>query len=524
MGYRALYREFRPLQFKDMVGQDHISQILKNQIINDRVGHAYLFSGIRGTGKTTTAKIFARAINCLEPVNGEPCNQCEICKAILDETLSDVTEIDAASNNGVDNIREIRDEVMYLPTKAKYRVYIIDEVHMLSTGAFNALLKTLEEPPKHVKFILATTEPNKLPATILSRCQRFDFKRITNDNVVARLQEILEKIGKNAEPNALKMIAEISEGAMRDAISILDRCVSDTDNITVEYIASLIGMPDGQEILNIVDNIVTKDASSLIINIDNMLNDGKNINLILTQCIKNMQNILVYQVTGKVEIYSQLQQETVQQISQKITSGELVDMISYISQILNNIKWSSNQDILAKALLIKLCSNVDIQDIKKNSKTAVEKKKVEIVQNVKEEKIDSDVIKTNIEPMQETKTDTISNNIAEVFEAGQDIEEWNEILVELKNSGKLKIYANLINASAQIIAENIIGIYFKIEFAKNIVDNKENINDIKVCVKNVLGKEYEIRCFLEKDKAKSKLSEVEDTAKQFNIPIDIVDE
>ena len=355
MGYRALYREFRPLKFSDMVGQDHISQILKNQIMNDRVGHAYLFSGIRGTGKTTTAKIFARAINCLNPVEGEPCNECEICKGILNETLSDVTEIDAASNNGVDNIREIRDEVMYLPTKAKYRVYIIDEVHMLSTGAFNALLKTLEEPPKHVKFILATTEPNKLPATILSRCQRFDFKRISNENVVARLEEILRSIGKTADVNALKMIAEISEGAMRDAISILDRCVSDTDNITVDYISGLIGMPDGMEILDIVDNMVDKNASSVITKIDNMLNEGKNISLLLTECIKHTQNVLVYLVTNKVEVYSQDEQQKVQQISKKVSVDELVDMIAYISEVLNNIKWSSNQNILAKALLIKLC-------------------------------------------------------------------------------------------------------------------------------------------------------------------------
>ena len=545
MGYRALYREFRPLKFSDMVGQDHISQILKNQIMNDRVGHAYLFSGIRGTGKTTTAKIFARAINCLNPVEGEPCNECEICKGILNETLSDVTEIDAASNNGVDNIREIRDEVMYLPTKAKYRVYIIDEVHMLSTGAFNALLKTLEEPPKHVKFILATTEPNKLPATILSRCQRFDFKRISNENVVARLEEILRSIGKTADVNALKMIAEISEGAMRDAISILDRCVSDTDNITVDYISGLIGMPDGMEILDIVDNMVDKNASSVITKIDNMLNEGKNISLLLTECIKHTQNVLVYLVTNKVEVYSQDEQQKVQQISKKVSVDELVDMIAYISEVLNNIKWSSNQNILAKALLIKLCVN---EDIKKNCKVVQtstqtqnkEEKRVNMESTVQEcipqkqetvsEQNKDEVSSANPEPKafeqinSAQQLDTDKQKSGQHSTNGKDIDCWNEILTELKDMGKVKIYANLINASAQIIAENVIGIYFKVEFAKTIVENKENIDNIKQCVKNVLGKDYEIRCFLEKEKGKSKLSDVENTAKQFNIPIDIVDE
>lgn len=520
MGYKALYREFRPLKFKDMVGQDHISQILKNQIINDRVGHAYLFSGIRGTGKTTTAKIFARAINCLNPVEGEPCNECEICKGILDETLSDVTEIDAASNNGVDNIREIRDEVMYLPTKAKYRVYIIDEVHMLSTGAFNALLKTLEEPPKHVKFILATTEPNKLPATILSRCQRFDFKRISNENIVKKLEEILQSIGKTADSNALKMIAEISEGAMRDAISILDRCVSDTDNITVDYIASLIGMPDGMEILNIVDNIVDKNATSVLTNVDNMLNEGKNISLLLTECIKHTQNVLIYLVTGKIELYSEQEKSKVDEISKKVSANELVNLISAISEILNSIKWSSNQNIVAKAQLIKLC--MDSNNIVEQKKTAkIDKnieKKTNIVETVQATKPVEEIAKN------EVISKPVEKDILEEAFDYRAVEHWNDILRQLKDMGKVKIYANLINAVAQVISDNVIGIYFKVEFAKNIVESAENIECIKQCVKNTLDKEYEIRCFLQKDSVRSKLSEVADTAKQFNIPIDIVDE
>ena len=244
MAYTALYRKFRPLKFADMVGQERITRTLKNQIIAGRVGHAYLFNGGRGTGKTTSAKILARAVNCLNPKDGEPCNECEICKEILDGSLTDVVEMDAASNNSVEDIRSIRDEVNFLPTKAKYRVYIIDEVHMLSIGAFNALLKTLEEPPEHVKFILATTEPQKLPTTILSRCQRFDFKKISEEDIIKRLKIICDEAKISIEEDALKLIAILAEGAMRDAISILERCYQESsENISSSMVKELVGIP-----------------------------------------------------------------------------------------------------------------------------------------------------------------------------------------------------------------------------------------------------------------------------------------
>ena len=244
MAYTALYRKFRPLKFEDMVGQEHITKTIKNQLMAGRVGHAYLFNGGRGTGKTTTAKILARAVNCLNPQNGEPCNECEICKAALSGSLTDIVEMDAASNNSVDDIRAIRDEVNFLPTLAKYRVYIIDEVHMLSTGAFNALLKTLEEPPAHVKFILATTEPQKLPATILSRCQRFDFTKISNENISKRLQYVCDESKIEITPEALKIISVLSEGAMRDALSILERCLQEgNEKIDEDLVKDLVGIP-----------------------------------------------------------------------------------------------------------------------------------------------------------------------------------------------------------------------------------------------------------------------------------------
>ena len=279
MGYTALYRKFRPLTFGEIVGQEAITRTLKNQIIANSVGHAYLFNGGRGTGKTSAAKILARAVNCLNPKNGEPCNECEICKAALSGSLTDIVEMDAASNNSVEDIRLIRDEVNFLPTLAKYRVYIIDEVHMLSTGAFNALLKTLEEPPAHVKFILATTEPQKLPATILSRCQRFDFKKISLENIVKRLKIVCESSKIDADENALKIVASLSEGAMRDALSILERCLQDGDNeISEDKVKELVGIPKLSYIEEIVTSVLEKNIDDCLKTLKTVINEGKDQN------------------------------------------------------------------------------------------------------------------------------------------------------------------------------------------------------------------------------------------------------
>ena len=278
MGYTALYRKFRPTKFSEMVGQDHIKKTLINQLIADRVGHAYLFNGGRGTGKTTTAKILARAVNCLNPQNGEPCNECEICKGALDGSLTDIIEMDAASNNSVEDVRQIREAVNFLPTKAKYRVYIIDEVHMLSTGAFNALLKTLEEPPEHVKFILATTEPQKLPATILSRCQRFDFKRISNEDIIKDLKYVCKESNIQITDSALNLIAILAEGGMRDALSILERCSQEgEDQIDENRVKDLVGIPKTTYINQIVNNIVEKKSEEALNTLQEIIDDGKDI-------------------------------------------------------------------------------------------------------------------------------------------------------------------------------------------------------------------------------------------------------
>ena len=301
MGYTALYRKFRPMTFGEMVGQEHITKTLKNQIMANRVGHAYLFNGGRGTGKTSSAKILARAINCLNPKDGEPCNECEICKAAINGSLTDIVEMDAASNNGVEDVRSIREEVNFLPTKAKYRVYIIDEVHMLSIAAFNALLKTLEEPPEHVKFILATTEPQKLPATILSRCQRFDFKRISNDDIIKRLKIVCEESNIEITEGALQIIAVLSEGAMRDALSILERCIQDGENkIDEDKIKDLVGIPKFDFVNNIIQAIIEYNVDNAIQSTNDILNQGKDLDNFLWEMIKYVKDILVFQSTKKI--------------------------------------------------------------------------------------------------------------------------------------------------------------------------------------------------------------------------------
>ena len=306
MGYTALYRKFRPLNFAEIVGQEHITRTLRNQIIADRVGHAYLFNGGRGTGKTSAAKVLARAINCLNPKDGEPCNECEICRGAINGSLTDIVEMDAASNNSVEDIRSIREEVNFLPTKAKYRVYIIDEVHMLSTGAFNALLKTLEEPPEHVKFILATTEPQKLPATILSRCQRFDFKRISDENIVKRLEIVCKESNIEISKEALEIIATLAEGAMRDALSILERCIQDGENnINADKIKDLVGIPKITYIYNIVKSILEYNVEEAFTTVEDVLKDGKDITNLLWEIIKYVKDILVFKSSGKIELYNQ---------------------------------------------------------------------------------------------------------------------------------------------------------------------------------------------------------------------------
>lgn len=356
MAHQAIYRKWRPLVFEDIVGQGHITQTLKNQILNDKIGHAYLFCGTRGTGKTTCAKVFSRAVNCLNPQDGSPCNECEVCKGILDGSILDVKEIDAASNNGVDNIREIRDDVRYVSTNAKYTVYIIDEVHMLSTGAFNALLKTLEEPPEHVIFILATTEAHKVPQTILSRCQRFDFKRISPSDIILRMKEIAYGDGLDISDDAYELLARLADGSMRDGLSILERVVSATGNvITAENVTSTLGISTVDSVFKMVEAIENSDAPEIISIIDLLMNEGKDIRVFIDSVIKTFRDLLVCKVSDNLALdYCAEDMVKLKALADKATFEKISHCVTVLSQTQADTRWIKSPRIMYELSLIKL--------------------------------------------------------------------------------------------------------------------------------------------------------------------------
>ncbi len=363
MSHQAIYRKFRPKTFDDVLGQEHVTRTLKNQILTDNIAHAYLFSGIRGTGKTSTAKIFSRAVNCINNHDGNPCNECEICKSILDETNMDVIEMDAASNNGVEDIRELRDKVKFLPVKSKFKVYIIDEVHMLSKGAFNALLKTLEEPPEHLLFILATTEPQKIPATILSRCQRFDLKRIKTSVIVENMKKICDEIGMEYEENALKLIAANSEGAMRDAQSILDRCLSFNDErVDYETVINLLGTVNYQVILEAANHIINRDIKKTMILVDDILNEGKEITIFLDELIICFRNMLIIKTTNSTDNLMRISEEEAEELkksSSNVSVDEIVKIIEELSIAQLECKRALNSRVLLETKLIKMLHSIN---------------------------------------------------------------------------------------------------------------------------------------------------------------------
>lgn len=358
MAYQAIYRKWRPSVFEDIVGQGHITSTLKNQVMTDRVSHAYLFCGTRGTGKTTAAKVFSRAINCLNPKNGSPCNECEICKGIADGSITDVMEIDAASNNGVDNIREIRDDVNFVALRTKYRVYIIDEVHMLSDGAFNALLKTLEEPPEHVVFILATTAAHKLPETILSRCQRFDFKRITKSNLILRMKEIAYGDGLKISEDAFELLAKLADGSMRDGLSILERCVSASgDNIGVDEINSVLGIADSEACFRCSAAIAESNPAEVLSVINSLSSDGKDLNLFIDNLMTHMHTLMIAKLAKEPDEIIEASAEDLIKIKAQAEKFSF-DLLSRATDVLNNAraeaKWVKSPRMIYELALIKL--------------------------------------------------------------------------------------------------------------------------------------------------------------------------
>lgn len=437
-------------------------------------------------------------------------------------TLTDVVEMDAASNNSVEDIRSIREEVNFLPTIAKYRVYIIDEVHMLSTGAFNALLKTLEEPPEHVKFILATTEPQKLPATILSRCQRFDFKKISDEDIIKRLKIICTESNIEITDEALKLIAVLSEGAMRDSISILERCVQDNEGkVTEEKIKELVGIPKIEHISKIAESIIEKNAEKALEVINETISEGKDLNNLLWELIKYIRDLLIYKSTGKLEIYNETEIEKIKELVEKTNKESLLKLIYNLSNLENEMKWSTQKNIMFQAGIIKNCIELPEKSLEervaelekqiKSGKIKIEAKNKETIEERKSKNIEN------------TKNTEIKTEKKAMFQQGQYANYWNEIINKLKSNGKITLYTNLINTKAKEINDTL-QIEFKngiTAFGKTVLSKRENIEDIENMVSTVVGKKLKIKYTEETENI---IQESTSGFEGLDIPINIIEE
>lgn len=508
--HKALYRVYRPKNFSDVIGQEHIVRTLKNQIENNNVGHAYLFCGTRGTGKTSTAKIFSRAVNCTNLHNDEPCNECENCREILEDKTMDVVEIDAASNNSVDDIRELRENVKYSPAKAKYKVYIIDEVHMLSQGAFNALLKTLEEPPSYVIFILATTEPHKIPATILSRCQRFDFKRVTVKDISSRMRYICEKEGIEADEKALNLIARNSQGALRDALSILDQCISFEGNkISYNDVIELLGSVNIEQLFDLAESIIKEDTRKSLQILNDFIIWGKDVRNLVNDLIDHFRNLMVCKISNDLDEIISLPEETIDLLKQQaetIDTNNLIRILNILSGAQDGMKISSNPRVLMEVTMMKIA-----QPMFDESKEALIKR----IENL-EQKIESGNIKVNHISTNQTvdnfnENNQQNNNTVEKQEdenieyenlKGDDIKlvekSWKKILQKMKEDKNQVIRALLQDVDSFNISEDTLYIIFtdNYSFAKSRLDSPATIQYVEKVIREVLNRSFSVKIAL----------------------------
>ncbi|WP_099467440.1 DNA polymerase III subunit gamma/tau [Konateibacter massiliensis] len=492
MSYTALYRKFRPLEFEDVKGQEHIVTTLKNQIKFDRIGHAYLFCGTRGTGKTTVAKIFAKAVNCEHPIDGSPCNECETCKAINTGSSLNVIEIDAASNNGVDNIREIRDEVSYSPTSGKYKVYIIDEVHMLSIGAFNALLKTLEEPPSYVIFILATTEAHKIPITILSRCQRYDFKRIAIEAIYGRLKELSDKEQVEVEEKALRYIAKMGDGSLRDALSLLDQCIAFYlgKKLTYENALEVLGAVDTEVFSRMLRSTVNKDVLAAISQIDELIMQGRELSQFVSEFTWYLRNLMLVKTSDNIEEVLDVSSESLSRLKEESNMLELDVIMRYIrifSELSNQVKYSTQKRVIIEITFIKLCKpameiNLDslvdrISSIEKQLENGVSLSPVVQMQQEPQREQAKPVQKSNV-PLPKAISEDVRNVV----------KQWRGIVEGV--SGLVKPY--LKSAKLSVGNDDRLIIVFSDLMADGIVNTPERKTELEECIARNIGKTVEV--------------------------------
>lgn len=583
MSYTALYRKWRPLVFEDVVEQEHVVRTIKNTVKSERIGHAYLFCGTRGTGKTTMAKIFARAINCLNTKDGDPCNECEICKGILNDSILDVVEIDAASNNSVDNIREIRDEVVYAPSQARYKVYIIDEVHMLSAGAFNALLKTLEEPPAHVVFILATTDPHKLPATILSRCQRFDFKKITPGSIAERVKVVAGASGISLEDDAALLIARLADGAMRDALSILDQCISvGNKDITHQDVLNVIGIVSDDFISEIVDYIKDTNVEGLVNGVERLSSNGRDILRFASDLVMYFRNLLLCKITdnpaGIIDVSSQYLDNMMQQ-SEAFTRERIISIIKELSAFESQLKYALNQRVFLEVMLISISVGnygqgegnnaladriTDLENAIRSGAGAAQPRSGSdaapaagfAAQGRTSEKVldrmppvpDGGGVQNPFAPPSAVGSKASGGSTASAAGTGgnnlaahQPLEVWPEVMTELKASGRMMLVTYLASTRAVAGDESTILVVFPegVGSFKNVVAKPEYVEVLYNVLQKKLGRQVRIK-FIDEEElgnivpgpVSEKSEEQESTllknareiAGKLNVHLDIIDE
>lgn len=488
--YKALYRKWRPKTFDDVVGQEYVTETLKNEIKSQRISHAYLFTGSRGTGKTSCAKIFAKAVNCLKPENGNPCRECEICKGIEDNKILDIVEIDAASNNGVENIRTMREEVVFSPTKSKYRVYIVDEVHMLSTGAFNAFLKVLEEPPPHVIFILATTEINKLPLTILSRCQRFDFHRISKEKIEKRIDYICSEENIKIDSESLKIISNSADGAMRDALSILDQCSNACDkNIDESSLKQILGISSTDYLLKIYNFVSSGNSKECIKIVNDMYKESKNMSHLCVELLKYFRDLMVFKITQKSDnpLIKSLQ-------SVDMDLDKILYSLDTLQEAYKNIGAGVQQKIEVEIALVKLCEN-----------------------NIKYQR-DFSTVKN--EDYTVKKTEDEKAHIIE-SESKNNFSQWNKILENLEKQTSLKsLYISLKGSKAYIDKDYIL-IDSKSDLAFEFLRQSESRAEIKKIVKDITGKQYKLGPYRKEENKKDPLDKLVQTAELNGVNVKI---
>lgn len=484
--YQALYRKYRPLVFDDVIGQQHVVDTIKNQITNNKISHAYMFTGTRGTGKTTCAKILARAVNCEHPVNGDPCNECFACKGILNGSLLDVIEIDAASNNGVDNIRELREDVMFTPASTKYKVYIIDEVHMLSIQAFNALLKTLEEPPSHIIFVFATTEIHKVPQTILSRCQRFDFKRISADDIKNRLDVVAQKENIILENDAAQLIASLADGAMRDALSILDRCIDGTNSVTLSVVERTVGLCPFDEILSSLQMIASEDTEGMLDFYSECRKNSKDPVSLFSELCSYFRDMIVLKLSKNPARFLKYDTENIDKLKavvQNYTIEKIIRCINILQNGIYDLNRFKDKHIMAEMALIKLTNpkvGGDYDDL--NARLS----KLELL-GVAPMPIAKKTQITKKEP--QTVEPKVNNNQT----VGQQCDFWNKAIDIMFSLGGNGAGAMMKTVNASVDGSSLIIHCSKEDIAYKMLSTPENIAMIKSAAERASGELYSIK-------------------------------